>query len=125
MDLAPSAIAALSSTRAAYPPIYQRPSSRHRQGRRRCPRRSRIFPFWPSPRPSWRPRRSTASASFAGLHASRPPSRAPRGAIAAAALDAFDYYAAEAIATGAVGIEVYPLDICLGVLPPAQLALRF
>ena len=35
------------------------------------------------------------------------------------------YYAAEAIATGAVGIEVPPLDICLGVLPPAQLALYF
>lgn len=39
--------------------------------------------------------------------------------------DVFDYYAAEAIATGAVDVEVALLETCLGVLSLAQLGLHF
>ena len=39
--------------------------------------------------------------------------------------DTFDLIASEAIETGAVGLDLSPLDICLGVLPLAQLGLHF
>ena len=49
------------------------------------------------------------------------------GALALRALDAdtFDLLASDAIDTGAVGMDVSPLDLCLGVLPLTQLGLHF
>jgi hypothetical protein len=58
--------------------------------------------------------RSAACAGAPGAHALR-------------ALDAetFDLLASDAIDTGAVGMDVSPLDLCLGVLPLTQLGLHF
>ncbi len=62
----------------------------------------------------------TAAARSAGA-AGAPGARALR----ALSVDTFDLLASDAIETGEVGIDVLPLDLCLGVLPLTQLGLHF
>ena len=127
MGLASSAIAHLSASRAAYPLIYQALLEAS-AGEGAVPAALTDLPLL-----ALAPAVLASKMQAHGLGLLRQAARLAvpladaAGVIAAAAFDddAFDYHAAEAIATGAVGVEVSPLDICLGVLPLTQLALHF
>ena len=127
MGLASAAIAALTSTRAAYPLIFAALLEAS------AGVEARSASLTDLPLLALVPAVLALRSQLHGLDLLRQAARlhataaGPAGAIAAAAFDedVFDYHAAEAIATGAVGLDVSPLDTCLGVLPLAQLGLHF